>query len=69
MPEYYVNTQPQTNGDNEVHRADYCPTPAAPGNRDYLGWFSSCHGAVAKAKERYSRADGCAHCSPDCHRR
>lgn len=67
MHQYYVNKNPQPNGDHEVHRVDNCPTPADEENREYLGLFESCHGAVAKAKEKYPTANGCANCSPDCH--
>lgn len=67
MTLYYVNKNAQANGDHEVHRADYCPTPAEEENRYYLGEHSSCHGAVAKAKEIYPTANGCAHCSEECH--
>lgn len=67
MPRYYVNKNAQSNGDHEVHRADYCPTPANEENRLYLGNFNSCHGAVAEAKRHYPRANGCANCSEECH--
>ncbi len=67
MPQYYVNTNAQANGDHEVHRADNCPTPANEENRRYLGNFATCHEAVQKAKKHYPTANGCAHCSPACH--
>lgn len=66
---YYVNTNAQPNGDHEVHKEVGCPTPADPKNRKYLGDFSSCVGAVAEAKKHYPTADGCKHCSPECHSR
>ena len=34
-----------------------------------LGDFNHCAYAVVEAKKIYPTADGCAHCSPECHRR
>jgi hypothetical protein len=67
MPLFYVNKKAQANGDHEVHRADYCPTPADEENRHYLGIFDSCREAVAQAKTFYPQSNGCAFCSPECH--
>ena len=64
MPNYCVNNKAQPNGDHEVHT--YTCT-YFPSDRTYLGEYPSCHGAVAKAKETHSRANGCAFCSKDCH--
>ena len=66
MAVYYVNTNAQANGDHEVHRSDcvYLPNPE---NRMPLGNFPNCRGAVRKAKVLYPTADGCKHCSPECH--
>jgi hypothetical protein len=63
MASYYVNNDPQTNGDHEVHKegCSWMPT-----NRKYLGEFSSCQPAVQKAKDYYVRADGCHWCCPEC---
>jgi len=66
MANYYLNNNAQPNGDHEVHK-EGCTW--MPGNRTYLGDFASCHGAVAEAKRRQPRADGCATCCPDCHTR
>ena len=66
MAAYYVNKNAQPNGDHEVHKSD-CSRMPNPENRKYLGDFSSCHGAVRKAKEAYPKADGCYYCSPACH--
>jgi hypothetical protein len=66
MTSYYVNTNAQANGDHEVHTKSCIYLPEAE-NRIYLGEFSNCHDAVKKAKEYYSKADGCYHCSEDCH--
>lgn len=69
MPEYYVNSNQQANGDNEVHRSDEegCQNPAAPRNRVDLGWHSDCHGAVRKAKSMRFNANGSYYCAYACH--
>ncbi len=66
MARYYVNMNAQPNGDHEVHR-DGCDHPADVQNQYTLGDFSSCVPAVAKAKETYAKADGCAYCCAACH--
>jgi len=68
MTPYYVNKNPQPNGDHEVHESG-CEWMPEPQNRQYLGDFSNCHPAVVAAKKIYPTADGCAHCSPECHTR
>jgi hypothetical protein len=64
---YYVNSNAQDDGNHEVHQVTVCPTPAEPKNRVYLGYFSSCKGAVHEAKKYYTNVDGCRNCSEDCH--
>jgi hypothetical protein len=64
MASYYVNPEPDKDGDNEVHQEGCHRMPA---RREYLGEFSNCHEAVAAAKRRYPNADGCGICSPACH--
>ncbi|EMP0914094.1 hypothetical protein [Pseudomonas aeruginosa] len=66
MDTYYVNKQPQANGDHEVHR-DGCRFMPSPLNRQYLGAFSSCYEAVQQARMYYLRSNGCAFCSLMCH--
>jgi hypothetical protein len=66
MALYYVNNRAQENGDHEVHKTGCAWMPE---DRTYLGDFNNCRDAVRKAKEKYARADGCAHCSPECHTR
>ncbi|MDQ1193881.1 hypothetical protein QE419_002647 [Brevundimonas vesicularis] len=63
---YYVNTNAQSNGDNEVHTSscNYLPGEI---NRRYLGDFTSCVPAVAEARRYYRRANGCFWCSRACH--
>ena len=68
MKSYYVNKRAQSNGDHEVHE-DGCRYMPSAADGSYLGEFSSCEGAVDKAKETYPTADGCKTCSPDCHTR
>lgn len=67
---YRVNkdTSGNPNGNNEVHN-ETCYHYNRMNSYEDLGWHSSCQSAVAEAKRRgYSRADGCAKCSPACHR-
>jgi hypothetical protein len=66
MSSYYVNTQPQSSGDHEVHESTCSYLPDVQ-NRKYLGLFSNCHGAVQEAKKYYPTADGCYFCSKACH--
>ena len=68
MAKYYVNPTAQVkSNDHEVHK-EGCFWLGLISNPIYLGVFSSCHGAVNKAREYYPlTADGCIHCSPDCH--
>lgn len=68
MANYCMNKNAQTNGDHEVH-IEGCSWLPHPENRLWLGDFSSCHGAAAKAKQYDSMADGCKHCSLPCHTR
>lgn len=68
MKYYYVNKQPQSNGDHEVHAAECSFLPDVQ-NREYLGYFNNCREAVATAKRTYPGADGCFYCSRECHTR
>lgn len=63
---YYVNKNPQANGDHEVHDSS-CSRLPLQDNRLYLGDFSACAPAVAEAKRTYRKANGCFYCSPSCH--
>ena len=65
---YYVNKNAQDDGTREVHKVTVCETHAKVHNRIYLGYFSSCHDAVEAAKNHYDNVDGCANCSPSCHK-
>ena len=66
MASYYVNKNEQANGDHEVHRERCAYLPYLQ-NRIYLGDFASCYPAVAKARQYYSRVNGCYWCSRECH--
>jgi hypothetical protein len=68
MNHYYINDEPQTTGEREVHKEGCTYLPSVL-NRTYLGMFDTCHGAVQKAKEKYSNVDGCYFCSYACHTR
>ena len=69
MAKYYVNTNTQDNGGHDVHE-DGCEWLPAEENRKYLGEFDNCFEAVQEARAYYpATADGCEHCSPDCHLR
>lgn len=73
MPDYIVNKNAQyDSGDHEVHVADRsaCTSPRypEPQNREPLGSFLSCVGAVQEAKRRgYRTANGCYYCAKPCH--
>lgn len=66
MAKYYVNKKAQTNGDHEVHTTG-CSWLPKTDNRIYLGDFSNCKDAVKKAREYYTKVNGCYYCSNDCH--
>ena len=68
MPAYYVNNTPQKeSGDHEVHVSG-CYWLSIALDTTFLGYFPSCHRAVAQAKRIYPlTANGCAICSGDCH--
>ena len=66
MSKYYVNDNAQSNGDHEVH-VQGCSYMPKVENRTYLGDFSSCQPAVRKAKELYSKSNGCYFCCKPCH--
>ena len=65
---YYVNkdTAGNPHHNHEVHTGE-CTWVPSESNRTYLGDYSNCKDAVAKAKTFYSNVDGCATCCPACH--
>ena len=66
MAAYYVNKQAQANGDHEVH-LDGCSYMPEESNKEYLGEFDDCAGAVREAKKRHPKSNGCYWCSRGCH--
>ncbi len=66
MATYYVNNNAQDNGDHEVHTSN-CSWLPEPGNRKYLGVFTTCQEAVEEAKKSYPQSNGCYYCSKACH--
>lgn len=64
MSSYYVNNNSQTNGDHEVHQSG---CSYMPGDKKYLGEYSSCKPAVTEAKKYYAQSNGCYWCSIECH--
>ena len=69
MPNWIVNSNAQQNGDHEVHTTPpehSCTTYPAPQNRVSLGYFATCHEAVAAAIILgYHKANGCYWCAND----
>lgn len=63
---YFVNNNPQMNGDYEVHASTCIYFPLIY-NATYLGEFLTCAEAIREAKRRYPQANGCFHCSYLCH--
>ena len=66
MANYYMNKNAQQNGDHEVHEIGCVWMPKSE-NILCLGEFPNCHRAVQEAKKYNPKADGCKHCSPECH--
>lgn len=64
MASYYVNDDPQSNGDHEVH-VEGCAY--FPSDYTYLGEFSGCGPAVIAAKQKYWQSNGCYWCCRECH--
>ncbi len=63
---YYVNNNPQPNGDHEVHTST-CQYFPIMYNRTFLGEFESCHDAVREARNHHQKTNGCIHCCTPCH--
>lgn len=66
MAYYYVNSNPQSNGDHEVHE-DGCSFMPARENLIYLGNFTYCSSAVVEAKKHCTQVNGCYYCANACH--
>lgn len=70
MLNFIINHNAQSNGDHEVHNASTgCPYMPSPENQIKLGFYHSCHGAVAYAKQNWPayRINGCYYCCNACH--
>ncbi|WP_295534029.1 hypothetical protein [uncultured Thioclava sp.] len=66
---FYLNKRQTNDIDYEVH-LDGCYWLTLVTDKEYLGNFVECSGAVAEAKRQHPtwyRINGCKHCSPACH--
>ncbi len=70
MPNFIVNSNPQPNGDHEVHNTTTgCSYMPASQSQVSLGQHASCREAVATAKAKWpnNRINGCYYCCNACH--
>lgn len=70
MPNYIINKNTQSNGDNEVHNKDAnCGHMPLLENQIALGWHATCHEAVNYAKNKWgnNQINGCYYCVNECH--
>lgn len=70
MENYIMNANPQVNGDYEIHsKSKGCAYMPHIKNQIDLGYYTSCHEAVAAAKKKWpkKRINGCFYCCPLCH--
>lgn len=69
MAKYVLNNNAQTNGDHEVHNATEGCKYMPRSNFSELGEHSSCHSAVAHAKQKNYlwKVNGCYYCCPSCN--
>ena len=68
MAYYCVNKNAQSNGDHEVHNiSSTCAFLPDAANRLSLGNHLTCTTAVTKARQSYSKANGCYYCATACH--
>jgi len=65
MKKYYICCKKNSGGDNEVHK-EGCENMPHPLEREYLGKFPGCSGAILEAGRRYTNAIGCPFCSIEC---
>lgn len=67
MERYWVNNRTHTNphNDHEVHKFGCHKMPS---DKKDLGYHPNCESALRKAREYYSRVDGCVYCVPTCHK-
>lgn len=69
LQHYYFNRNADDKGRHEVH-TEHCAYQPNPYNRVYIGYFSNCKEAIAKAKSQYpyKTFDGCFYCCYECHK-
>jgi len=65
MSVYYVNIDPQSDGQHEVHKSE-CTHLASREDRLYLGIFRNCQDAIQEAEKHYPAVAACNSCSPEC---
>ena len=68
MKKYYVNRNPQSSGEHEVH-VENCNYLRIATSKIDLGYHSNCMNAILKARQYFSNVDGCYYCSNLCHKR
>ena len=69
MPEFCANRTPQPTAKHEIHYLHVdCPHLPEPANRHPLGNHITCHTALQEAAKHFDQVDGCAVCSPLCHK-
>ncbi len=64
MDHYYVNDNPLSTGEHQVHKKN---CDFIPDNATYIGLHSNCQRAIERAKVTFLKVDGCCHCLPECH--
>ncbi len=67
MKRYYVNTKAQPDSDDHEVHEEGCSWFKLVEHPYSLGEFAECAPAVAKALRLGYKADGCEHCSAECH--
>ena len=68
MDHYYLNRNPQAEGEREVHISTCSFLPDQKNQID-LGYFTHCSEAMKEAKKHYINVDGCYYCCRACHTR
>ena len=64
MAAYFVNDDPQPNGDHEVHVSGCSHFPS---RYTWVGEHDGCATAVAQANRSHAPANGCYWCCRPCH--
>lgn len=66
MASYFVAAEAEPTGEHVVHQSG---CNAMPTERRYIGEFWSCQAALDAARKYFKAVNGCAVCSPACHRK